>query len=329
MTLPIQKMPQIPTNYFRYLPLSPELRLWGLGVTAAGFSRYPAGAAYPHAKHPDDHRFEWEHGRVLDALQIVLITSGSGTLETRSSGKRHIKAGMVFLLLPKTWHRYRPNANTGWHESWIEIQGPVVNELVQSGIFSPDSILLRGAIDAGLEEVMNAIHQRIRNGPAGFHPELSAAALQVLSLCARLTTTRPEPTCIQRAVNEAESYLSEHHAESVNIEALAKRLGVAYSHFRRAFLAQTGFAPWQYVIHLRLTRARRMLASSNVKLDDVAARLGFSSGFHLSITFKKTYGQSPSAWRKGLFRSEASTEIPDFQSVESGNRSRNRKARTA
>ncbi|MEI7958221.1 MAG: AraC family transcriptional regulator [Verrucomicrobiota bacterium] len=293
-------MTRFSENYFRYLPISPELRQWGLGVTASGFSRIPAGAGYPPAKHPEDHHFDWEHGRVLDSLQIVLISSGRGWLETRATGKRSVETGMVFLLLPKTWHRYHPDPQTGWEESWIEVQGPVVEGLLQAGAFLPRTILRGGAIDAGLEEMLNAIHRRSQKGSIGFQPELSAAALQVLALCARIAPARSKPSRIERAVNEAARYLSDNHAEAVNVEALAERLGVAYSHFRRAFRAHTGFAPWQYVIHLRLTRARRLLASSDAKLDDVAARVGFSSGFHLSIAFKQAYGQSPHAWRQTL-----------------------------
>ncbi|MEI6562108.1 MAG: AraC family transcriptional regulator [Verrucomicrobiota bacterium] len=293
-------MTRFSENYFRYLPLSHELRQWGLGVTASGFSRIPAGAEYPPAKHPEDHHFDGEHGRVLDSLQIVLISAGRGWLETRATGKRSVEAGMVFLLLPKTWHRYRPEPQTGWEESWIEVQGPVVDGLLQAGTFLPRTILRRGAIDAGLEEMLNSIHRRSQKGEIGFPPELSAAALQVLALCARIAPTRSKPSRIERAVNEAARYLRDNHAQAVNVEALAERLGVAYSHFRRAFRAHTGFAPWQYVIHLRLTRARRLLASSDAKLDDIAARVGFSSGFHLSIAFKQAYGHSPHTWRQTL-----------------------------
>ena len=293
-------MPILSGNYFRYLLPTRESLHWGLCVTASGFTRIPARAGYPLADHPEDHHLNWEHGRVLDSLQIVLISSGSGWLETRATGKRRVKAGMVFLLLPKTWHRYRPDPKTGWDESWIELQGPVVNELLEAGVFPPETILRARAIDAGLEETLDAIHQRIRKNPVSSQPELSAAALHVLSLCARIDPTQPQPSRIQRAVNEAERYLNDHHAEAVNIEAFAERLGVAYSHFRRAFRAQTGFAPWQYVVHLRLTRARGLLASSDAKLYDVAARVGFSSGFHLSFAFKRAYGQSPHLWRKTL-----------------------------
>jgi len=50
-------------------------------------------------------------------------------------------------------------------------------------------------------------------------------------------------------------------------------------------------------VHLRLTQARRLLVSSDATLDDLAARLGYSSGFHLSTAFKAAYGISPNRWR--------------------------------
>ncbi|MBC7366425.1 MAG: helix-turn-helix transcriptional regulator [Undibacterium sp.] len=105
---------------------------------------------------------------------------------------------------------------------------------------------------------------------------------------------------MRRAVLATERYFAEHHAKLVNVEALARRLGVAYSHFRRAFLAHTGFPAWKYVVHLRLTQARRFLVGSDATLDDIAARLGFSSGFHFSAAFKQRYGVYPARWRRKM-----------------------------
>lgn len=302
MIIRIQKMTKIATDYFRYIPATPEMRRWGLGVTASGYQRIAAGTAYPPEQHPEDHQLSWEQGRVLDALQIVLISSGGGLLETQATGQCRVEAGMVFLLLPNTWHRYRPNLETGWTESWIEVQGPVVESLLLDDVFPPSMILRGSAIGSGLEETMESIHRRIRQDSGGFQPELSAAALHVLALCLRVSRSPSRSSQIERAVHEAVSYLGEHHAEALNVEMLAEKLGVAYSHFRRAFRAQTGFSPWKYVIHLRLTRARRILAGSDAKLDEVAARVGFSSGFHLSNAFKQAFGESPDQWRRGLKR---------------------------
>jgi AraC-like DNA-binding protein len=305
MIIRIQEMTSSRRNYFRYLPATHELRRWGLGVTAAGWTHVRPGETYPPERHPEDHQLNWKHGRVLDALQIVLIPSGSGFLETKASGKRRIEAGMVFLLLPGVWHRYRPEPQTGWTESWIEVQGPVVDEVLADQIFASAAILSGGGIGGGIEEALESIHHVTRKG-TGFHPMLSAHAMKVLALCSMVSRSaghKPPPR-IEIAVHEAERYLNDHHAEPVNVEQLAASLGVAYSHFRRAFRAHTGMAPWRYVIHLRLTRARRMLASGDAKLDDIASHVGFSSGFHLSNAFKQAYGESPDRWRRSLAGNE-------------------------
>ncbi len=288
------------TDYFRYSPVSPEIARWGVGVTASGFTRVLPCDAYPPKRHPENHQFDWEHGRVLEAFQIVLVLCGSGWLETRATGKLRVTAGTAFLLFPGIWHRFRPDPETGWEESWVELQGPVVKSLLESESVSGKSLLRHKAIQAGLGQTLDSIHRLARGESAGFQPEISALAMQALAICARENPDNPLIPAVRRAVLEAEQYLGKHHTESVSIEALATKLGVAYSHFRRAFREHTGFAPWQYVIHLRLSHARRLLASSPLKLEDVAGRVGFSSGFHFSTAFKNAYGLSPDRWRKSL-----------------------------
>jgi transcriptional regulator GlxA family with amidase domain len=53
-------------------------------------------------------------------------------------------------------------------------------------------------------------------------------------------------------------------------------------------------------LYLRLSRAQRLLASSDATLEDIASRVGFSSAFHLSSAFKKAFRVSPQTWRQQL-----------------------------
>jgi len=298
MIIFIRKMPGLPPDYFNYLPASPELAHWGLGVTAVGAARIAPGEPYPPQSHPADHYFAWSRGRRLDAFQIVLITAGRGCFESRKTGLCPVDTGSAFILFPKVWHRYRPDAETGWEEKWTEFRGPVVESLRRSGVLSTDSPLRKGALAAGLETAIDAVHSRVRNSQRpGFDPELSARMLGALGVWQSCGRASPRSRLV-RAVAEAERLLAEHLAEPVNIEAMARRLGVAYSHFRRAFKLHTGFAPWQYVLQQRLDRARRLLSSGDSTLDDIATRLGFSSAFHLSAAFKQAYGVAPDRWRR-------------------------------
>ena len=207
---------------------------------------------------------------------------------------------MAFVLLPKVWHRYRPDPDTGWTESWLEAQGPIVNGLLAKGIFVIEDAVRPGALAAGLDVALEAVHLLARTAGPSFNPELAARTFGVLAAWTRAGKDQLESTHVRRAVLAAERHLAERYAEPINMEALARKLGVAYSHFRRAFLAYTGFSPWRFVVHLRLTQARRLLAGSDATLDDLAERLGFSSGFHLSAAFKNAYGISPYRWRSQM-----------------------------
>ena len=298
VTINIQNMPKTSPDYFRYFTPESGLPTWGLALTAAGFTRIaPRTSAYPPAPHPSDHLLSWQNGRVLETLQIVLITAGRGQLEVQGTQSQLVEGGMAFMLLPNVWHRYRPDYETGWTESWLEVKGPVVNGLLAKGIFAIRDVVRPGAIAAGLDVALEAVHALARKAAPGFDPELAARTYGVLAASTRAGENQLEVTHVRRAVREAERHLAERYAESVNIEALARQQGVAYSHFRQAFLTHTGFSPWRYVLHLRLTQARRLLVSGDATLDNLAARLGFSSGFHLSAAFKAAYGISPNRWR--------------------------------
>lgn len=293
-------MPTNQQSYFRYFATTPEAAVWGLDVTAAGYTRVPKGVRYPVGQHPVDHELHWERGRVLDTIQIVFIASGRGHFETRATGLCEIQPGQAFVVLPGVWHRYEPHVETGWEESWIEVQGTTVDRMIDAGVFTPKSAVRGGALQAGMQEALEAVHVRSHAGSPGFDAGRAAAAFGVLAAWQLASQVHPKQNRISRAVDEAEHYLAEHYMEAVNIEQLARKLGVAYSHFRRAFCVQTGFAPWQYILHLRLSRAKRLIASSDATLEEIAAQLNFNSASHLSLSFKQAFGTAPTHWRQTL-----------------------------
>ena len=86
----------------------------------------------------------------------------------------------------------------------------------------------------------------------------------------------------------------------LTIGMLAREVGLSPAHFARAFKETLGRAPHQYLLALRLERARRLLESSETSLSDIAQRAGFADQAHFTRLFKRAFGVTPGALMRAL-----------------------------
>jgi AraC-like DNA-binding protein len=285
-------------NSFRYLPPAPGAELWGMTITGAGFCKCLPAAAYPPERHPADHMYEWQQGRVLPVFQILGIIEGCGELESSNQPAQRLVADSAILIKPGQWHRYRPDPATGWTEIWIEFLGSVPKALGEAGQLGEGLIVTTGATNAGLWGALDGVLQRVRSSLPGVAPELSALGMEALAAWNRLCLPNAPSPDVDQALATAIEHLNLKYCDPVDLEALAQKVGMSYSAFRRSFRNITGFAPWKYVQHMRLAHARHRLATSSDSLAELANKLGFSSAFHLSTAFRKEFNISPMQWKK-------------------------------
>lgn len=69
-------------------------------------------------------------------------------------------------------------------------------------------------------------------------------------------------------------------------------------HLARSFTAHTGVAPHAYQLHLRVGRARALLAEGAAPAE-VATRTGFCDQSHLGRHFRRLVGVTPGAYARG------------------------------
>jgi len=86
----------------------------------------------------------------------------------------------------------------------------------------------------------------------------------------------------------------------LSLQALANESGYSRVHFVRMFRAATGYSPHNYLLNLKLERARELLRNPSISLIDIALDCGFSSHSHMSRLFHKIVGVTPSAYRRSL-----------------------------
>lgn len=89
------------------------------------------------------------------------------------------------------------------------------------------------------------------------------------------------------------------------IAAMARRCAMSERTFLRRFVEATGLTPGEWLIAERVEAAKQALCSSSVRMEDLAAHVGFGSAHTLRHHFRRKLGLSPSDYR-ARFLSERS-----------------------
>ena len=79
---------------------------------------------------------------------------------------------------------------------------------------------------------------------------------------------------------------------------LAEKCGISEVYFRKLFREQFGTSPRQYILELRLQKARQLLAESRLPVQNIAELCGFTNPYHFSRAFRQATNRTPTEYRK-------------------------------
>lgn len=99
------------------------------------------------------------------------------------------------------------------------------------------------------------------------------------------------------AVKRAQEYLTENFAHNISLDTLSKIAYLSPFHLLRAFRQSLGLPPHEYLINLRVKRAKQLLAAGR-RLAEVAYETGFCDQSHFNRQFKRLVGVTPGHYRK-------------------------------
>jgi AraC family transcriptional regulator len=95
-------------------------------------------------------------------------------------------------------------------------------------------------------------------------------------------------------------YIEEHFSEEISLTTLAGLVRLSPHHFCRAFRQSLGRSPCRYHGMRRLEQAKRLLASPNLTISDVALQSGFNETSTFTAAFRRATGVPPTTFRRSL-----------------------------
>lgn len=100
------------------------------------------------------------------------------------------------------------------------------------------------------------------------------------------------------SIARAQHYMELHFHETITVSRLAAMEHMSDSGFSRLFKKETGFTPIQYLMRIRIERAKALLQQKELSIAETGEKSGFGSSTHFAAEFRRLTGVSPSGYRE-------------------------------
>ncbi len=115
-------------------------------------------------------------------------------------------------------------------------------------------------------------------------------------LCSRFGHSAPRTASV---TDDILAYVADNlHDSAMTVTTLCRRFYISESQLRRNVCKATGLNPNEYILLLRLSRAKSALLCTQKSVKQIAEDCGFASPYYFTRRFTARYGLSPTAWRK-------------------------------
>ena len=224
------------------------------------------------------------------------IVSGHGYLEINDE-KYRLNPGDVYIIHPGDYCSYYADKDDPYQKCWVNFMAEFFfTELIKA--YDINDRVIRGMDLSGFFEELFKLEDLYLS-----NEELYIPASKLI-FSAFMDIAHHKETDV-RSTDRALAYkvrvlLYRSITSRITIDDIAKKLFRSKNDIIRQFKKQYNTTPHNYLIDLRIAKAKNLLVNSKKTVVEIANYLCFSSEFHFSNTFKKKVGASPSEFRREM-----------------------------
>lgn len=236
---------------------------------------------------------------------LIYCTKGEGWYVL--DGKRYVVPENHFFILPaEKPHQYGSSEHDPWYIYWAHFKGKkakYISDQLQGVIpIDMDDNSRIGDRIAFFDELLNVLESGTDEATVNYvnlsFNHLIASFLYVKTYReAKFSKSKAENTFF---ISLATHFMTENLEHKLTLKELASHFGYSESYMYRLFFKETGYAPMNYFLHMKIDRACQLLLHTNMKINQVALKLGFDDPYYFSRIFKKIVGTSPKDYRHSL-----------------------------
>jgi AraC-like DNA-binding protein len=248
---------------------------------------------YPNALH---------HGmqRIQGSKQHVLIycLSGKGWVMIGNQSY-NISPGECILLPANIAHEYNADEKNPWTIYWVHFQGTNSTNFANMMLQKMGSHVFPVSFQETRLHLFEEIYTNLEKGYSIDNVCYANISLQyfLASCCFDSNYNHLSKKENSSAIERCIQYMHKNIDKSITLEEIAREVNLSASHIAMSFKKKTGFSLIEYFNHLKTQKACQYLLFTELRVNEIAEKLGIEDPYYFTRLFTKIIGVSPVKYR--------------------------------
>jgi len=236
----------------------------------------------------------------LGSYLFFLIESGSGTLTYDGTTYELSKGDCVFIDCRKPYSH--TTSKELWKLDWVHFQGTNMENIYQKYIERGGLPLFHADEPQHYLDLIGNIYGIASSDDYLRDMKIYEQLTRLLTLLMEESwnpENMPDNTAgKKKSLQDIKAYLETNYAEKITLDDLASKFYINKYYLTRIFKEQYGSTITNYILELRITKAKQLLRFSDMPIDEVASAVGISDANYFARIFRKIEGTTPHNYRK-------------------------------
>lgn len=233
----------------------------------------------------------------LDSFLLLFVHTGKGKLIYEKK-EYQLQAGNIFFIDCKNHFKYYPTTKEGWKALYLYFNGNEARfyyNIISKGEFQILNVINEYQITSRFWQIID-LHRK----KSKFAELLTS--LHIIRLLTELCMFSNDSAILDvefpEYINKVFNHIDHYYDEKISLDMLSELYSVNKYHMAREFKRCSGTTINEYVIIVRINKAKELLHYTEMSVGEIADELGYYSSGHLIKQFRKREHITPLAYRK-------------------------------
>lgn len=259
--------------------------LSGIYITDIGY--------YPKARFHFRQRL---HG--IDQHILIYCVEGKGSASINKK-KYDLIAGSFIIIPAGNPHSYCSDEKNSWTIYWLHFKGITAGLIVDIMTYQFNGLLGSVTFQEKRLSLFEDMYSCLEKGYG--NDNLSFTNMCLIHFFSsflyhskfNLSETKDIFDSAELSIN----YMQKNVTNVLTLKELAQSVNLSIPHYSSVFKKKTGYSPIEYFNHLKIQKACQYLLFTDLRIKEIAEKLGLEDPYYFSRMFNKLIGVSPNQYR--------------------------------